>query len=285
MKSSRSAKTLAAAAHEAAVKEVMTAPKPGLVDAEGRGCHEDMDCAMFIKSAEAIAPFWEIQAEAGLSLLPPKEALAKLRAAGAEAELAMFRATGGINTHKGLIYLMSLLLYGAGFAAAAGGGAARAAEAASLVVRGSVASELASLASRPPDRPLSNGEKLFLAHGVTGIRGEAEGAFPSVTRHGLPVLRKSVASGASENDAGLAALLEIMAVCCDSNVIHRSGFDYWKNIYPPLVAEARRKFDPLRPDYRPLRELEKKFLPLRVSPGGAADLLSCTYFLYLFEKI
>ena len=48
---SRAAKLLASAAHEAAVREVLTTPKPGLVDAEGSGCHEDLDCALFIKSA------------------------------------------------------------------------------------------------------------------------------------------------------------------------------------------------------------------------------------------
>ncbi len=277
---------LADAAHQAVVKEVMTTPKPGLVDAEGCGCHEDMDCRLFMKSAGAIAPFWKEQASAGLRLIPPEDALPVLKKNGVDAERAMFASTGGINTHKGLIYLMSLLLYGAGFVKASGGGGAEsAAAAAAAAVRGSVAAELASLAGSLPARALSNGERLFLEHGVTGIRGEAEAAFPSVTRCGLPVLRHALAAGASENDAGLAALLSIMLVCSDSNVIHRAGFDYWKNIYPSAVAEAQRRFDPLHPDYTPLYELETSFLPLRVSPGGAADLLSCTYFLYLFEKI
>ena len=114
---------------------------------------------------------------------------------------------------------------------------------------------------------------------------QAEAAFPSVTRCGLPVLRRAIEAGASENDAGIAALLAIMLVCSDSNVIHRSGFDYWKNIYPSAVAETQKRFDPLHPDYAPLYELERSFMPLRVSPGGAADLLSCTYFLYMSEKI
>lgn len=279
------AEALAAAAHQAVIKEVLTTPKPGLVDACGSGCHEDMDCQMFMESAEAIAPFWKEQAFTGLRLVPPDEALPLLKKTGSEAERAMFGATCGINTHKGLIYLMSLLLYGAGFVTASGGGGAESAAAAgALSVRGSVAAELMPLAGALPGRALSNGEKLFLEHGVTGVRGEAEAAFPSVTRCGLPVLRHAIEAGASENDAGIAALLSIMLVCSDSNVIHRSGFDYWKNVYPSVVAEAQRRFDPLRPDYAPLHELERKFMPLRVSPGGAADLLSCTYFLYYFEE-
>ena len=36
--------------------------------------------------------------------------------------------------------------------------------------------------------------------------------------------------------------------------------------------------------YRPLYALEAAFLPLRVSPGGAADLLSCTFFLNFLQQ-
>lgn len=284
---SREAKLLAEAAHEAAVSEALTTPKPGLVDAEGSGCHNDMDCALFLKSARAIAPFWEAQARTGLEGTPPSAAMRELRAAGAAMERAMFAATDGINTHKGLIYLMSLLLYGAGYALSSRDrvSAADAAKAASLAVRGVVEKELLPLAEKRPARELSNGERLFVEYGITGIRGEAAAAFPSVIGGGLPAMRRAAEAGASENDAGLAALLTIMTVCEDSNVIHRAGYDYWKNVYPPLVGAALAAFDPCRPDYRLLRELEADFLPLRVSPGGAADLLSCTYFLNSLRKI
>ena len=151
---SREAKLLAEAAHEAAVSEALTTPKPGLVDAEGSGCHNDMDCALFLKSARAIAPFWEAQARTGLEGTPPSAAMRELRAAGAAMERAMFAATDGINTHKGLIYLMSLLLYGAGYALLSRDrvSAADAAKAASLAVRGVVEKELLSLAEKRPAR-------------------------------------------------------------------------------------------------------------------------------------
>ena len=88
MKSSE-AEFLAIAAYEASVREVMTAPKPGLVDSEGSGCHDDMDCALFLKSARALAPFWVRQARAGLDGTPLELAAARLRAAGVEMERAM----------------------------------------------------------------------------------------------------------------------------------------------------------------------------------------------------
>ena len=285
MKSSE-AEFLATAAYEASVREVMTTPKPGLVDSEGSGCHDDMDCALFLKSARAIAPFWARQARAGLEGTPPELAMERLRSTGVEMERAMAQATGGVNTHKGLVYLMSLLLYGAGFALFSG--APRSAEAAAqftaLAVRGVVERELGALLAEPPRRALTNGERLYVEHGVTGVRGEAERGFPSALRAGLPALRRALADGASFNDAGLAALLQIMLVCEDSNVMHRAGFEYWSGEYLTLTAAALRGFRAPSWNRAPLYELERKFMERRVSPGGAADLLSCTYFLHIFSS-
>ena len=285
MKSSE-AEFLAIAAYEASVREVMTTPKPGLVDSEGSGCHDDMDCALFLKSARALAPFWIRQARAGLDGTPPELAAARLRSAGVEMERAMAEATGGVNTHKGLVYLMSLLLYGAGFALFSG--APRSAEAAAgfaaLAVRGAVERELGALLAGPPRRALTNGERLYVEHGVTGVRGEAERGFPSVINAGLPALRHALESGASFNDAGLAALLSIMLVCEDSNVMHRAGYEYWRGEYLVLAAAALRRFRAPSWNRAPLYELERKFMGRRVSPGGAADLLSCTYFLHIFSS-
>ena len=285
MKSSE-AEFLAIAAYEASVREVMTAPKPGLVDAEGSGCHDDMDCALFLKSARAIAPFWVRQARAGLEGTPPELAMERLRSTGVEMERAMAQATGGVNTHKGLVYLMSLLLYGAGFAVFSGAprSAEAAAQFAALAVRGVVERELGALLAEPPRRTLTNGERLYVEHGVTGVRGEAERGFPSALRAGLPALRRALADGASFNDAGLAALLQIMLVCEDSNVMHRAGFEYWSGEYIALTAAVLRGFRAPSWNRAPLYELERKFMERRVSPGGAADLLSCTYFLHIFSS-
>ncbi len=272
---------LGMAAAEAAADEIMTAPKPGLVDPLGPGCHRDMDWRTFIQSAEAIAPFWEKQALAGLNGTEPECALSVLRATGVEMEHAMFAATEGINTHKGLIYLMSLLVYGAGLSVykrmpmtpdvIVGF--------ASSAVNGTIERELIPLKSRTDISGMTNGEKLFVFYGVTGIRGEAEAGFPSVLRAGLPALRSATALGASVNDASVSALLAIMEVNEDSNVIHRGGFDFWRREYRSMVSMAREKFDPLSGSYAVIEALEKSFMPRRISPGGAADLLSCTLFL------
>lgn len=271
------------AANDAAVAEILTKPKPGLVDPLGPGCHSDMDWQLLLASAGALAPFWQKQALTGIDGTPPEDAMPKLREQGIEMDRAMFTATKGINAHKGLIYAMSLILYGAGYTLYTGEEltAGSAAKYAALAVSGSVAKELKPLRRADGGGPLTHGERLFLSYGVTGIRGEAEKGFPSITNAGLPELRRALQEGTGINDASLCALLAIMEVCEDSNVIHRGGFDFWQNQYKKMAAETRKKFVPGSGNYRPIEELERSLLPAGISPGGAADLLACTLFLEL----
>lgn len=274
------------AASEAVADEIVTAPKPGLVDPLGQGCHTDMNWQTFIKSAQAIEPFWQYQVMIGLTGTSPSEALPRLRFIGVEMEKKMFAATSGINTHKGLIFLLSLLLYGAGYCSYSRKELTpeNIAYFASGSVAGMTSRELVSLSEKIPSKNLTNGEKLFLMHGITGARGEAEKGFPSLIQHGLPELRRVSSMGASINSSHIAALLSIMYNSEDSNVIHRGGYDFWQNEYKEMVKETIQKFDPLSEDYRPLKELEEKFLRSRISPGGAADLLCCSIYIDLITK-
>jgi triphosphoribosyl-dephospho-CoA synthetase len=245
-----------------------------------------MNYGTFLKSALSLAPHWPRQALIGEETADPKLAMARLRQVGQEMERAMTAATGGVNTHKGLIFALSLLLWA---------GAANLREGlpldsrsvtarSSRLVEGCVAAELEPLRRRQ-NRPLSHGERLFLLHGVTGIRGEAEGAFPSITGSGLPALKLALADGASLEEAALDALLALMTVCEDSNVIHRGGYAYWKETYRAEVSTFRRRFTAWDDRKRQnLLELDRLFLQRRISPGGAADLLACTLFLFWLES-
>lgn len=274
------------AAAEAVADEIVTAPKPGLVDPLGQGCHVDMTWRTFITSAQAVEPFWEYQAMIGLSGTSPSEAFRRLRFIGVEMEKRMFAATSGINTHKGLIFLLSLLLYGAGYCIYSGKELTpeNIVCFASESVKGLTSKELGSLSQKISLENLTNGERLFLMHGITGARGEAEKGFPSVLNYGLPELRRVSLMGASTNSSHIAALLSIMYNSEDSNVIHRGGYDFWQNEYKEMVKETIQKFDPLSENYLPIENLEERFLRSRISPGGAADLLCCSIFLDLITK-
>ncbi|MBQ2895311.1 MAG: citrate lyase holo-[Oscillospiraceae bacterium] len=111
----------AAKAEEALLTELYTTPKPGLVDRNNSGAHTDMDLALFEKSARALRPYFADAFRIGCDRGGARTVMERLRQRGMEAEEEMFAATGGVNTHKGMVYTMGLLLGGAGRAFALGG--------------------------------------------------------------------------------------------------------------------------------------------------------------------
>lgn len=276
------ATVIGAAATLASFEEIVTAPKPGLVDPLHSGSHDDMSWITFLRSASVLAPFWSEQASEGLRCADTAELMPKLRGRGVEMERVMFESTDGVNTHKGLVFALSLLAGAAGNCLSAGSCApAEICRRAAEIASPSCLRQFETIRGRSPRGASSHGETIFLRHGVGGIRKEAMDGFPTLLSYGLPALEMSLASGASLNDAALASLLTIMSRCEDTNVIHRAGFEFWRGRYKEAVALAVSKFDPARPGgYEALGELENLLLAYRASPGGAADLLACTLFLY-----
>lgn len=109
------AETIGHLAWKALIEEVVTTPKPGLVDLYSNGAHTDMDVDTFRRSAEALRPFFALMAERGIQEQgSPEELFRSLRGTGMEAEKAMYGATGGVNTHKGIIFTFGVFCAAAG---------------------------------------------------------------------------------------------------------------------------------------------------------------------------
>ena len=89
------------------------------MDRSNCGAHSDLDLPLFEASARSLYPYFVEAAKLGMAACEPEG----LRQAGREGEAAMFSATGGVNTHKGMVYSMGLLLYGMGKALTSGGDA------------------------------------------------------------------------------------------------------------------------------------------------------------------
>lgn len=100
----------------AMLAEVNLTPKPGLVDRHNSGAHRDMAHSDFVRSADAIAPWLARFVEYGAdsAALDGGSVLPGLRALGVACETDMFRATAGVNTHKGSIFSLGLLCAAAG---------------------------------------------------------------------------------------------------------------------------------------------------------------------------
>ncbi len=69
-----------------------------------------MDLNTFIASAEAITPYLHyLSVPVGIVRNPAAQLFCALRPIGIEAEQAMFAATQGVNTHKGMIFILGLI--------------------------------------------------------------------------------------------------------------------------------------------------------------------------------
>lgn len=244
---------IASLAYQALVEEVRTTPKPGLVDEENSGSHQDMDLTLFLKSAEALREYFYQAAGC--------KDFDSLRKLGMAAENAMLRATGGVNTHKGAIFTMGILC-------ACGGGDCTA------MTKGIVQRDLGSVTE---ETARTAGQRLYAKYRITGIRGQAEQNFPAVRKVGLPVLKKGLDAGLSLNDAGCAALLHILCATEDTNLIARSDLDTARAVRHQIAALLDAAPFPARDI---LEQLDRQFIKQNLSPGGSADLLAATYFLY-----
>ena len=194
--------------------EVYATPKPGLVDRRDTGSHSDMSYETFLLSTEAITPYLAEMFEEGLrsggNTENPENVFLGIRKTGMEAEKAMYAATGNVNTHKGMIFTMGILLAAAGLIA--GEKLSRFSDAQQndscksyervesrffdidrILETGRNMSyrilekDFLEMAKR---EPRSHGEKLFHKYGEKGIRGQAMEGFPIIKEIGLPAMRK-----------------------------------------------------------------------------------------------
>lgn len=258
------AESIARCAQQALLYEAICAPKPGLVDREDSGAHADMDIFSFAASAVSLRDYFESCARVGMN----GGSLEELRFLGRNAEAEMLRATGGVNTHKGAIFSLGILCCAAAMNGDIWENAAR----------------IAGPALRDFERldagsARTGGERQYLDYGITGVRGETAAGFPTVKNVALPALTRALSAGKSLNDAGLEALLALMACVQDSNILRRRGMEtqQWAQARAKALLDGGWTQDDLR-------AMNMDFIHENISPGGCADLLAAAYFIYFLQK-
>ena len=270
---------IAQRAKYALLEEVYTQPKPGLVDPFSNGAHTDMCLATFEQSAQALEPYFQEMAELGFRMPEdPQGLFREIRNVGTRAEAAMYRATAGVNTHKGAIFSLGILCAAAGACIRTYGKItlSRLLQTEQAMVRDLLAEEIQTLRAREPQ---SNGEKNLKKYGVTGIRGEAMNGFASVREIALPVLCEGLRTGKEWNLVKLQTLLSLMSRVDDSNVLFRCGLTgMWE--VQRIAQEFLSNGGAYAPDaVERLQELDACFTNKNYSNGSCADLLAIAIFL------
>ena len=261
---------LADLAVDALIDEADLSPKPALVDRRGNGAHTDLHLGLMHASALALWPAFKEMAETAQTIgevgLPLREAIGRI---GREGEQAMLATTNGVNTHRGAIWALGLLVTAAALQP----------KAIALC-----AARLALLDDRYAPTPLSHGAQVAQRYGARGSREEAQLGFPSVLQRGLPQLHKSRANGHGEQNARLDALLAIMTELADTCVLYRAGEPGLQAMQAGAQAVLDAGGSASLSGRRRLHELDQQLIALNASPGGAADLLAATLLLDRIER-
>lgn len=255
--------TLAGLAVAALKSEALLTPKPGLVDRNGSGGHSDMDLGVLLRSADSLFTTFRELAALGDQQLDAQVLRDRVGALGRAGEATMLDSTGGVNTHRGALWTVGLLVTAA----------AAARTETQLFQRAAHIAQTPDSAGGPARS--SHGRRAVLAYGVGGAVGEATAGFPHIADVALPELRRSLAAGATPDLARQRALMSLIATLDDTCILHRGG----KEGLRWMRRSAQRVL--LAPEFDEAAEhFCRRADALRLSPGGSADLLSGALFVH-----
>lgn len=250
--------------------EVHLTPKPGLVDELNSGANSDMDIVTFERSIEAIRPFFSQMAAAALDDNSNANLLMnRLQIIGMDAERAMLEATGGVNTHRGAIYSVGLLI--SAFAVLIAGNLKFKCtdfEAALVNAAADLSKKQIILEST-----VSNGAMVRKTYGVSGPREQAAEGFP-VARQVLNKYDEYCKMG--YGNPWTAGLLLAMVLLDDNNCFKRGGLEgaaFVKRRAAELIELKEKLSD------EKLMLFDDQLIKRNISCGGAADTLAAAMLI------
>ncbi len=260
--------------------EVSASPKPGLVDRFNNGAHSDMDFYSFMASSSALYKTFEEMAYIGYSFegYNYKGLLKDLRSVGIKGEEKMFKSTGLVNTHKGAIFSL-------GIACGAVGNLLRT-ENIEMITASLIQEKIKAMTEGLCEYDLSkinkasatHGEILYLKSGVLGIRGEAETGFPVVFNDALPYL---LDHGTLPYDQLFVnTLFVIMTKLEDSTILWRHSPEVLEQVKSDAILALELGGMTTEQGRSNIYLLDKTYNGLGISPGGAADMLALSIFIW-----
>ncbi|TNJ66115.1 triphosphoribosyl-dephospho-CoA synthase [Paenibacillus hemerocallicola] len=299
---------LSAYATSALIDEAELTPKPGLVDLQSNGAHDDLNVDLMRRSAFALQPTFAEMAEAAYGSKPSIQLRERLAAIGRNGERIMLEATGGVNTHRGAIWALGLLTAAAAMAITECGdpdfliGFSPPPLLAGFQTGGAEIptdypmfrhvervrcpagiARIAGVIACFPDRfaPASNthGRQMQRQFGAAGARREAQQGFPHVLRLGLPALLDARSSGMSETCARLDSLMHMMSHLEDTCLLYRGGMDALHTARQGARNVLSLGGTSVKEGWQALEQLDRDLVAQHASPGGSADLLAAVLFL------
>ncbi|EUB14276.1 triphosphoribosyl-dephospho-CoA synthase CitG, partial [Fusobacterium sp. CM22] len=268
-------------ATKALLYEVSISPKAGLVSRLSNGSHKDMDFYTFIDSALSLDEYFsECFVYGQENDFYSLNFLKNLRDLGKKAEKKMYKATNGINTHKGTIFSMGIIISVL---------ASYLKEVDKIDLK--ILSEKIKTMCIPLLEELENannfstyGEKAFKNYHLTGARGLAISGYDIVLLDGINKLKEFTKILDFETSC-ILLLFYYISILDDTNIVNRANFETLKEIQilcKNLYEENSKSLskEKIRNEMSKLNDI---FIEKNISAGGSADLLILTIFIYILN--
>ncbi len=240
----------------------------GLVTSQTTGSHQDMDIDLLQQSINIIKNYLLASYHLGQNShdISQAEFANSLKQLGIEAEQDMFITTDGTNTHKGLIYLLSLITSSLG----------RIENVVSEPSLNHICQQVSALATKIESlgrKTNTFGYQALKKYGIRGIVGQA--------KQGLPQAR--LASKLFDKAQAITpelieqTLLYLMCQTNDTNILKRGtlqGLNWVKQQAQTIYFTSDQSIQ----KHQKIN-LNQAMLQKNLSPGGSADLLAVSYYL------
>ncbi len=274
-------KEVAKLATKALLYEVSISPKAGLVSRLSNGSHKDMDFYTFIDSVLSLSNYFsECYTYGQENNFYSPNFFKNLRDLGKKAEKEMYQATNGVNTHKGTIFSMGILISVL---------ASHLKEVDKIDLK-ILSQKIKNMCSSLIDE-LENinnfstyGEKTFKNYHLTGARGLALSGYDIVLLDGINKLKEFTKSLDFETSC-ILLLFYYISLLDDTNIVNRTNFEtlkeiqiLCKNLYEENVKSLSK--EKIRNEMSKLNDI---FIEKNISAGGSADLLILTIFIHFIK--
>lgn len=230
--------------------------KPGLIGPDDNGSHSDMNYEVMLRSIDAIEPYLVKLAQMCYSEeLPNVNAVTTI---GIQAESAMLEATGGVNTHKGAIFALGMMV----------AGVAHSVYRLHQVDVAKIREDIMSLAKDMPTTSDTHGAAVRQKHHVKGALDMALEGYAQLFEDWMPYFQHVK----DDEQARLRLLLHIVSTLEDNNLYHRGGAE--------LTQETQQRCARLAENFKIENNeaLTKWMKEHNMSPGGSADMLALSLF-------
>lgn len=267
---------------KALLYEVTIHPKAGLVTRNSNGSHRDMNFYTFLDSSISLREYFkECFLHSEKYSLENKDFFRELRELGKKAEKKMFETTGMINTHKGTIFSMGIVIAVI---------SVKFKEKQKIFLYDLIESikKLCFPLKQELEKNLksTNGEKIYNKYKISGARGLALSGYSLVLDKGINEFFYFTKKMSFETSC-ILLLFYYISILDDTNIISRSGSI---EVLEEIKKMAKEKYckNLISLDEKAIREdmfgLDKFFVKKNISPGGSADLLILTIFIYFLMR-